>query len=126
MPPPLDPILACMLNLRRATAAAAVDGLWFSFFSTTTTAGGAMEEEKAASPVSRHIMPHLLNIYGSCATARDFEIYAAHATFEDPLMRAHGYVYVCFLTIDPSYLFFFGKAFPSPVLRKNSVSWLHP
>ncbi|BAD88251.1 unknown protein [Oryza sativa Japonica Group] len=90
MPPPLDPILACMLNLRRATAAAAVDGLWFSFFSTTTTAGGAMEEEKAASPVSRHIMPHLLNIYGSCATARDFEIYAAHATFEDPLMRAHG------------------------------------
>ncbi|KAF2954465.1 uncharacterized protein [Oryza sativa Japonica Group] len=62
MPPPLDPILACMLNLRRATAAAAVDGLWFSFFSTTTTAGGAMEEEKAASPVSRHIMPHLLNM----------------------------------------------------------------
>uniref|UniRef100_A0A0D9YKH2 SnoaL-like domain-containing protein n=1 Tax=Oryza glumipatula TaxID=40148 RepID=A0A0D9YKH2_9ORYZ len=94
MPPPLDRILACMLNLRRATAAAAVDGLWFSFFSTTTTAGGAMEEEKAASPVSRHIMPHLLNIYGSCATARDFEIYAAHATFEDPLMRAHGYVYL--------------------------------
>lgn len=34
--------------------------------------------------------------YGSCATARDFEIYAAHATFEDPLMRAHGYVYDLF------------------------------
>jgi hypothetical protein len=67
LPPPLDPILACMLNLRRATAAAAVDGLWFSFFSTTTTAGGAMEEEKPASPVSRHIMPHLLNMYVTCS-----------------------------------------------------------
>ena len=30
--------------------------------------------------------------YGSCATARDFEIYAPDATFEDPLMCAHGYV----------------------------------
>uniref|UniRef100_J3L869 SnoaL-like domain-containing protein n=2 Tax=Oryza brachyantha TaxID=4533 RepID=J3L869_ORYBR len=50
-------------------------------------------EKKATSPaaaVSQRIMPHLLNIYGSCATARDFEIYAPHATFEDPLMRAHG------------------------------------
>ncbi|TKW31442.1 hypothetical protein SEVIR_2G106600v4 [Setaria viridis] len=28
--------------------------------------------------------------YGSRATARDFEIYAPNATFEDPLMRAHG------------------------------------
>lgn len=35
-------------------------------------------------------MPHLLNIYGSRATAKDFDIYAPHATFEDPLMRAHG------------------------------------
>lgn len=30
--------------------------------------------------------------YGSCATSRDFEIYAEHASFEDPLMCAHGYV----------------------------------
>lgn len=29
-------------------------------------------------------------MYGSCATARDFEIHAPNATFEDPLMRAHG------------------------------------
>lgn len=28
--------------------------------------------------------------YGSRATARDFEIYAPNATFEDPLMCAHG------------------------------------
>ncbi|KAK2971286.1 hypothetical protein RJ640_001312 [Escallonia rubra] len=28
--------------------------------------------------------------YGSCATPRDFEIYAPNATFEDPLMCAHG------------------------------------
>ncbi|CAO2167835.1 unnamed protein product [Urochloa humidicola] len=40
--------------------------------------------------VAERIMPHLLNIYGSRATARDFEIYAPNATFEDPLMRAHG------------------------------------
>lgn len=30
--------------------------------------------------------------YNSTATAKDFEIYAPNATFEDPLMRAHGYV----------------------------------
>ncbi|KAJ6892645.1 hypothetical protein NC651_025757 [Populus alba x Populus x berolinensis] len=29
-------------------------------------------------------------IYGSCATPRDFEIYASNASFEDPLMCAHG------------------------------------
>ncbi|KAK3166593.1 hypothetical protein QOZ80_1AG0047860 [Eleusine coracana subsp. coracana] len=52
-------------------------------------AGHTQEKEKVGG-VSERIMPHLLNIYGSRATARDFEIYAADATFEDPLMRAHG------------------------------------
>ncbi|KAH1139089.1 hypothetical protein AAZX31_10G185700 [Glycine max] len=37
-----------------------------------------------------HIIPHILHLYGSCATSRDFEIYAAHASYEDPLMCAHG------------------------------------
>lgn len=32
--------------------------------------------------------------YGSCATPRDFEIYAPDATFEDPLMSAKGYALV--------------------------------
>ncbi|XP_021296475.1 uncharacterized protein LOC110425786 isoform X6 [Herrania umbratica] len=34
----------------------------------------------------------LLNFerYGSCATSRDFEIYHVDASFEDPLMCAHG------------------------------------
>jgi len=60
----------------------------------------AATEEKAAEAlqppaggsgsVADRIMPHLLNMYGSCATARDFEIYAPNATFEDPLMLAHG------------------------------------
>ncbi|XP_051120210.1 uncharacterized protein LOC127243984 isoform X2 [Andrographis paniculata] len=36
------------------------------------------------------ILPHLLNLYASRATPKDFEIYASNATFEDPLMRAHG------------------------------------
>lgn len=45
---------------------------------------------KVQGSFTQTIMPHLLNIYGACATAKDFEIYAAHATFEDPLMRAHG------------------------------------
>uniref|UniRef100_A0ACD5WJV8 Uncharacterized protein n=1 Tax=Avena sativa TaxID=4498 RepID=A0ACD5WJV8_AVESA len=72
-------------------------------FSTTaggTTAAGmaagaeakpSTQPQPAGSGVSERILPHLLNIYGSCATARDFEaIYAPNATFEDPLMRAHG------------------------------------
>ncbi|KAG6468802.1 uncharacterized protein LOC122034890 [Zingiber officinale] len=36
------------------------------------------------------IIPHLLKLYGSSATARDFEIYSPNAIFEDPLMCAHG------------------------------------
>ncbi|XP_004496116.1 uncharacterized protein [Cicer arietinum] len=38
------------------------------------------------------IIPHILRLYGSCATSHDFEIYAQDASFEDPLMRAHGYL----------------------------------
>ncbi|XP_019462216.1 PREDICTED: uncharacterized protein LOC109361270 [Lupinus angustifolius] len=37
-----------------------------------------------------HILPQLLRLYGSCATSNDFEIYAPRASFEDPLMSAHG------------------------------------
>ncbi|KAK1299743.1 hypothetical protein QJS10_CPB13g01483 [Acorus calamus] len=40
--------------------------------------------------LSDDIMPHILNLYASRATPKDFEIYAPNATFEDPLMRAHG------------------------------------
>lgn len=47
-------------------------------------------EVKPSKLFSDRLLPHILNIYGSCATARDFEIYAADATFEDPLMRANG------------------------------------
>ncbi|KAK7356542.1 hypothetical protein VNO80_15815 [Phaseolus coccineus] len=36
------------------------------------------------------IIPHILHLYGSCATSRDFEIYASNASFEDPLMCARG------------------------------------
>ncbi|KAE8733415.1 exocyst complex component EXO70A1-like [Hibiscus syriacus] len=39
---------------------------------------------------SDHIMPHLLNLYGSRPTSRDFEIYDTDASFEDPLMCARG------------------------------------
>ena len=42
------------------------------------------------SGFSEILLPHILNLYGSRATARDFEIYAPNATFEDPLMRAQG------------------------------------
>ncbi|CAO1947359.1 unnamed protein product [Urochloa humidicola] len=59
-----------------------------------TASGAAATGMEAAmnkgGGVAERIMPHLLNIYGSRATARDFEIYAPNATFEDPLMRAHG------------------------------------
>ncbi|KAB5543996.1 hypothetical protein DKX38_012108 [Salix brachista] len=47
-------------------------------------------EYKPGKPVSDDIIPHILNLYGSCATPRDFEIYAPNASFEDPLMCAHG------------------------------------
>ncbi|CAN1174372.1 hypothetical protein LINPERPRIM_LOCUS9861 [Linum perenne] len=40
--------------------------------------------------VSDAIIPHLLNLYASRATAADFEIYAEDASFEDPLMSAQG------------------------------------
>ncbi|KAK9282642.1 hypothetical protein L1049_010861 [Liquidambar formosana] len=47
-------------------------------------------EFNASKRLSDDIMPHILNLYGSCATPRDFEIYAPDATFEDPLMCAKG------------------------------------
>ncbi|KAF7811500.1 NTF2-like domain containing protein [Senna tora] len=40
--------------------------------------------------LSDTIIPHILRMYGSTATAVDFEIYAPDASFEDPLMCAHG------------------------------------
>lgn len=40
--------------------------------------------------VSDYILPHILNLYASCALPRDFEIYAPDASFEDPLMCARG------------------------------------
>ncbi|KAA8534586.1 hypothetical protein F0562_032155 [Nyssa sinensis] len=40
--------------------------------------------------LSEDILSHILRLYGSCATSHDFEIYAPDATFEDPLMCAHG------------------------------------
>ncbi|XP_047977240.1 uncharacterized protein LOC125219334 isoform X2 [Salvia hispanica] len=47
-------------------------------------------EEKPSKSVSADILPRILNLYASRATPKDFEIYAPNATFEDPLMRAHG------------------------------------
>ncbi|XP_019053972.1 PREDICTED: uncharacterized protein LOC104601373 isoform X2 [Nelumbo nucifera] len=47
-------------------------------------------DSKDSKRLSGHIIPHILNLYGSSATPRDFEIYAPNATFEDPLMCAHG------------------------------------
>ncbi|XP_041999929.1 uncharacterized protein LOC121749424 isoform X1 [Salvia splendens] len=49
-----------------------------------------VSEEKPSKSVSDDILPHILNLYASRATPKDFEIYAPNATFEDPLMRAHG------------------------------------
>ncbi|KAK4283994.1 hypothetical protein QN277_000888 [Acacia crassicarpa] len=40
--------------------------------------------------ISDGIMPHILRLYGSCATAVDFEVYAPDASFEDPVMCAQG------------------------------------
>lgn len=48
------------------------------------------EALNADKEISESIMPHILKLYGSCASSKDFEIYAPDAIFEDPLMRAHG------------------------------------
>ncbi|KAL9275901.1 hypothetical protein AKJ16_DCAP25117 [Drosera capensis] len=45
---------------------------------------------KASERFADALMPHIFNLYGARATAHDFEIYAPDATFEDPLMSAHG------------------------------------
>ncbi|KAF7040670.1 hypothetical protein CFC21_050559 [Triticum aestivum] len=91
----LLPSAPSALFLRAAAASAALAPARQRSLSTTAgmaAAAGAKASTQAAAGggVSERIMPHLLNIYGSCATARDFEMYAPNATFEDPLMRAHG------------------------------------
>ncbi|KAK1431397.1 hypothetical protein QVD17_07856 [Tagetes erecta] len=47
-------------------------------------------DNNQSTNVSDDILPHILNLYGSRATPQDFEIYAPNASFEDPLMCAHG------------------------------------
>ncbi|KAL7107929.1 hypothetical protein ACP275_06G084500 [Erythranthe tilingii] len=47
-------------------------------------------DEKPPKSVSDYLLPHILNLYASRATPQDFEIYAPHATFVDPLMCAQG------------------------------------
>ncbi|KAF5175500.1 Nuclear transport factor 2 (NTF2) family protein, partial [Thalictrum thalictroides] len=54
------------------------------------TAKEAHDTKNVFKRLSDDIIPHILKLYGSSATAQDFEIYAPNATFEDPLMRAHG------------------------------------
>ncbi|CAO1941056.1 unnamed protein product, partial [Urochloa humidicola] len=44
-------------------------------FSLSTATGMDADDKAPAGAVAERIMPHLLNIYGSRATARDFEIY---------------------------------------------------
>ncbi|XP_073124528.1 uncharacterized protein [Henckelia pumila] len=50
----------------------------------------AKVNEGLPKTVSDTLLPHILNLYASRATPQDFEIYAPHATFEDPLMQAQG------------------------------------
>ncbi|KAH9317426.1 hypothetical protein KI387_019195, partial [Taxus chinensis] len=45
---------------------------------------------KRLGPLSRDIIPHLINIYTCIATPRDLEIYHPDATFEDFFVRAFG------------------------------------
>eukprot|EP00850_Spirogloea_muscicola_P019580 SM000194S04816 [mRNA] locus=s194:61550:63539:- [translate_table: standard] len=40
--------------------------------------------------LSSQVVPHIINIYNCTSTPADFAVYAPNATFEDPLMRAHG------------------------------------
>ncbi|CAH9122054.1 unnamed protein product [Cuscuta epithymum] len=47
-------------------------------------------KSSGVGPASDDILSHILNLYASKATPKDFEIYVPDATFEDPLMCAHG------------------------------------
>jgi hypothetical protein len=40
--------------------------------------------------LTMNILPHIFNLYNCTPTALDYEVYAPNATFEDPLMQAHG------------------------------------
>ncbi|XP_061362291.1 uncharacterized protein LOC133306035 [Gastrolobium bilobum] len=65
-------------------------------FATNTFSAGMESSYKEACDsgakkrCADRIIPHILRLYGSCATSHDFEIYAPDASFEDPLMCAHG------------------------------------
>ncbi|XP_057978883.1 uncharacterized protein LOC131165265 isoform X2 [Malania oleifera] len=48
------------------------------------------EPREGSKGPSDYIISHIFNLYESRATPHDFEIYAPDATFEDPLMCAHG------------------------------------
>lgn len=50
----------------------------------------AIKGGELSKTLSDTILPRILNLYASRATPQDFEIYAPHATFEDPLMQAQG------------------------------------
>jgi len=101
----MPPSLLCRFTAASTAArslllqpAPTIAGLWALLhrhrqgFSTAMDDGGGSHEKTPppAGGLAERILPHLLNMYGSRATARDFEIYAPDATFEDPLMRAHG------------------------------------
>ncbi|KAL9225022.1 hypothetical protein vseg_000994 [Gypsophila vaccaria] len=55
-----------------------------------TKDSGDTNSSEGTKHYSDNIIPRLLNLYGRQPRASDFEIYADNATFEDPLMRAHG------------------------------------
>ncbi|ERN16150.1 hypothetical protein AMTR_s00030p00217190 [Amborella trichopoda] len=61
-----------------------------SFDQSKELQGKESADSKGLGKLSEKIVPHILNIYGSCATACDFEIYAPNAIFEDPLSCAQG------------------------------------
>ncbi|KAG0612349.1 hypothetical protein M758_6G020400 [Ceratodon purpureus] len=50
----------------------------------------SVDRSKELGRLATHIIPHILNLYNCTSTAADYEIYAPNATFEDPLMQAHG------------------------------------
>jgi hypothetical protein len=54
------------------------------------TGMASIDRSKELGRLATNIIPHILNMYNCKSTAADYEIYAPNATFEDPLMRAHG------------------------------------
>eukprot|EP00249_Psilotum_nudum_P021622 c28178_g1_i2 orf=111-677(+) len=59
-------------------------------FSASSAGEFSKSRGHGVGQLSSDILPHVFNLYNCSASPVDYEVYAPDATFEDPLMCAHG------------------------------------